>query len=80
MSPLPDSVSIRLTGDSLLESAECCPLTLRELQDLYVGRVLEMCNGNRQKTAQILGIGRTSLYRHLKRKGIYKSESEHSSR
>jgi len=28
-----------------------------------------MCNGNRLRVAQILGIGRTSLYRHLKRDG-----------
>jgi DNA-binding protein Fis len=32
--------------------------------------VLEMCQGNRLRAAQILGIGRTSLYRYLKRDGV----------
>jgi DNA-binding protein Fis len=31
--------------------------------------VLEMCQGNRLRAAQILRIGRTSLYRYLKRDG-----------
>jgi len=29
--------------------------------------VLAMCMGNRLQAAQVLGIGRTSLYRYLKR-------------
>jgi DNA-binding protein Fis len=28
---------------------------------------MEMCNGNRLRAAQILGIGRTTLYRHIQR-------------
>lgn len=43
------------------------PLPLVQVRDLYVQRVLEMCHGNRARAAQVLGIGRNSLYRILKR-------------
>jgi DNA-binding NtrC family response regulator len=43
------------------------PLSLDEVRDLHIQRVLGMCQGNRLRAAQILGIGRTSLYRYLKR-------------
>jgi len=45
------------------------PLSLDEVRALHIQRVLEMCQGNRLRAAQILGIGRTSLYRYLKRDG-----------
>jgi ActR/RegA family two-component response regulator len=34
---------------------------------MHIQRVLDLCKGNRVRTAQVLGIGRTSLYRFLKR-------------
>jgi DNA-binding NtrC family response regulator len=43
------------------------PLPLDEVRSEHIQRVLDMCNGNRVRTAQVLGIGRTSLYRFLKR-------------
>lgn len=43
------------------------PLRLEEVRQVHIRRVLEMCNGNRVRASQILGIGRTSLYRYLKR-------------
>ncbi len=43
------------------------PLPLDEVRSVHIQRVLEMCNGNRVPTAQVLCIGRTSLYRFLKR-------------
>ncbi len=43
------------------------PLSLDEVRQVHIRRVLEMCQGNRVRAAQILGIGRTSLYRYLKR-------------
>ncbi|HXJ17616.1 MAG TPA: sigma-54 dependent transcriptional regulator [Candidatus Polarisedimenticolia bacterium] len=43
------------------------PLPLEEVRRVHIQRVLEACNGNRVRAAQMLGIGRTSLYRFLKR-------------
>jgi DNA-binding NtrC family response regulator len=46
------------------------PLSLEDVRKVHIQRVLEMCQGNRLRAAQILGIGRTSLYRYLKRDGV----------
>jgi len=43
------------------------PLPLDEVRRMHIDRVLEACHGNRVRAAHMLGIGRTSLYRHLKR-------------
>jgi transcriptional regulator of acetoin/glycerol metabolism len=43
------------------------PLPLDEVRRIHIQHVLEMCKGNRVRAAQTLGIGRTSLYRFLKR-------------
>ncbi|GAC1618962.1 MAG: sigma 54-interacting transcriptional regulator [Candidatus Acidiferrum sp.] len=45
------------------------PLSLDEMRKDHIQKVLEICHGNRLRAAQILGIGRTSLYRYLKRDG-----------
>jgi predicted DNA-binding transcriptional regulator AlpA len=36
------------------------------MRKIHIHRVLDMCQGNRLRAAQVLGIGRTSLYRYLK--------------
>src|SRR5216684_2115130 len=46
------------------------PLSLDEVRKVHIQHVLEMCQGNRLRAAQFLGIGRTSLYRYLKRDGV----------
>jgi DNA-binding NtrC family response regulator len=43
------------------------PLPMDEVRRIHIQRVLESCHGNRVRASQILGIGRTSLYRFLKR-------------
>jgi DNA-binding protein Fis len=41
-------------------------LSLGEVRKIHIQRVLNICQGNRLRAAQVLGIGRTSLYRYLK--------------
>ena len=48
------------------EGDEFHPLSLEEMRKIHIHRVLDMCQGNRLRAAQVLGIGRTSLYRYLK--------------
>ena len=64
---LPEHLQHR--GPRGLNGDEWRPLSLEEVRKMHIQRVLEMCQGNRLRAAQILGIGRTSLYRYLKRDG-----------
>jgi DNA-binding NtrC family response regulator len=43
------------------------PMPLDEVRQLHIERVLELCHGNRVRASQVLGIGRTSLYRFLRK-------------
>ena len=56
------------------------PLTLEEVRREHIERVLQTCQGNRLRAAQVLGIGRTSLYRFLKRRHGKASEGDMSRR
>ena len=53
-----------------VEGGDWKPLSLEEVKKEHIQRVLGMCQGNRLRAAQFLGIGRTSLYRYLKRGGL----------
>jgi DNA-binding NtrC family response regulator len=50
-------------AEGLLERALDDKLTLRELDDLYTQRILQMTGGNKVQAARILGINRRTLYR-----------------
>jgi transcriptional regulator with PAS, ATPase and Fis domain len=62
---LPEHLQHR--GSRPVQGDEWRPLSLDEVRKAHIQRVLDMCQGNRLRAAQILGIGRTSLYRYLKR-------------
>jgi DNA-binding NtrC family response regulator len=63
LSDLPENLQYR---GPRAEGDQWRPLSLEEVRKQHIRRVLEMCQGNRLRAAQVLGIGRTSLYRYLK--------------
>jgi DNA-binding NtrC family response regulator len=65
---LPENLQHR--SSPLAGDVDWRPLCLDEVRKLHIQKVLQICNGNRLRAAQILGIGRTSLYRYLKRDGV----------
>ncbi len=54
-----------VTSEPQADQPDTVSLSLRETQKIQIDRVLGMCKGNKRRAAQILGIGRTSLWRHL---------------
>src|SRR4029077_4087971 len=64
LADLPEGLEHR--GPRTAEGDEFRPLSLEEMRKIHIHRVLDMCRGNRLRAAQVLGIGRTSLYRYLK--------------
>jgi DNA-binding NtrC family response regulator len=65
LADLPEHLQRRVKRST--EDEDWKPLPLDEIRRLHTQRVLEMCHGNRVQAAHILGIGRTTLHRHLKR-------------
>jgi DNA-binding NtrC family response regulator len=76
LADLPEQLQRR--GPRTADGDEWRPLSLDEVRKVHIQRVLGMCQGNRLRAAQILGIGRTSLYRYLKRDGRDTSSHEKS--
>ncbi len=64
LADLPEGLQQR--GPRATDGDEWRPLSLEEVRKAHIHRVLDMCQGNRLRAAQVLGIGRTSLYRYLK--------------
>ena len=62
------------SGDLLCAAVEQ-RLTLRELEDRYVDRILESTGGNKVRAAKLLGIDRKTLYRREERAARQASSS-----
>jgi transcriptional regulator with GAF, ATPase, and Fis domain len=63
---LPEDDGSKRPGEDVgefLDHALALQLTLTELDDRYITRVLESTNGNKARAAKILGINRRTLYR-----------------
>ena len=56
------------SGQGLLCSAGGQRLSLREIENLYIGQILEVTGGNKVQAAKILGIDRKTLYRRAERR------------
>src|ERR1700680_546468 len=63
LADLPEQLQRR--GPRTAEGNEWRPLSLDEVRKVHIQRVLGMCQGNRLRAAQILGIGRTRFYCYL---------------
>lgn len=74
-----DSLPPALLGARKQEEVQIPPpvLTLEELERRYILRVLEETQWDKVKTAEILGINLSTVYRKLARYGI-RVESEHA--
>jgi DNA-binding NtrC family response regulator len=77
LADLPEHLQHR--GPRTAQGDDWRPLSLEEVRMVHIQKVLSMCQGNRLRAAQILGIGRTSLYRYLKRDGLYVDKRQNSS-
>jgi DNA-binding NtrC family response regulator len=66
LSDLPENV--QKSAEQGLTDGRWQPVRLREVRRDHIERMLDVCHGNRVRAAQLLGIGRTSLYRYLKRR------------
>ena len=64
----PNTPDINLENENITEDS---PTTLEELEKRYIAKVLKLTSGNRSKAARILGLSRRSLYRKLKRYGLF---------
>lgn len=69
---LPSTLASSREDYSTLEKALDRQLSLEQLEQEYIARILEQAGGNKYKAAQILGIDRKTLYRKI---GQFKSKT-----
>jgi two-component system response regulator HydG len=61
---LPERLRSGFTGDSVIDEGL---LSLDEVQRRHVMRVLERVGGNKARAAEVLGLGRATIYQFLSR-------------
>jgi DNA-binding NtrC family response regulator len=66
---LPERIRAQSTAQSLTDEAL---LSLEEMQRRHVLRVLERVGGNKARAAEVLGVGRATIYQLLSRMKIEK--------
>ena len=64
--------------DALLGQAFRKRMTVRELTDLYIDRVLQECGGSKGEAARILGLNRRTLYRRDERQSEQEAHDKQS--
>lgn len=62
--------------ETLLSQAVEEGLSLNELETVYIRQVLERTGGNQSRTAEILGIARSTLHRKIRDYGIQNEKGE----
>src|ERR1700704_174383 len=62
---LPEHLHNRIVPSAAGESWK--HLSLDEMLMIHIKRMLGVCKGDKRQTAEVLGIGRTTLYRYLRR-------------
>jgi DNA-binding NtrC family response regulator len=65
----PEDLRPWLQNDTIEEGAECVGMTLAEMERKLIESTFARCNGNREKTAQILQIGLRTLSGKLREYG-----------
>jgi two-component system response regulator HydG len=70
--------NLQQSTDHSLEGEDWKPSLLDDVCEQHIRRVFELCEGNLKRTSQILGIGRSTLYRHAKEFGLDKGTNNRS--
>lgn len=75
--PLPEKGHIRNSRPHRPETVETGPeiRTLDELEKKAIAGALEACNGNKRRTAKVLGINERTLYRKIRKYGLGNEDS-----
>ena len=63
----PDDFKLSLSGSKQSSSAKLAGMSLEEIEKRALVETLELCKGNRNKAAELLGISLKSIYNKVKK-------------